>query len=42
MWANGIRRVMHENPQVPNYVDKDTRKYDFKIEPGLTLAIERW
>ncbi len=38
--GHGIGRVMHENPQVPNYVDKETRKYDFKIEPGLTLAIE--
>jgi methionyl aminopeptidase len=31
---------MHENPQVPNYVDKETRKHDFKLEPGLTLAVE--
>ena len=38
--GHGIGRVMHENPQVPNYVDKDTRKQDFKIEPGLTLAVE--
>jgi methionyl aminopeptidase len=38
--GHGIGRVMHENPQVPNYVDKETRKYDFKIEPGLTIAIE--
>lgn len=38
--GHGIGRVMHENPQVPNYVDKETRKQDFKLEPGLTLAIE--
>lgn len=38
--GHGIGRTMHENPQVPNYVDKETRKYDFKIEAGLTLAIE--
>jgi methionyl aminopeptidase len=38
--GHGIGRTMHENPQVPNYVDKDTRKVDFRIEPGLTLAIE--
>lgn len=38
--GHGIGRIMHENPQVPNYVDKDTRKLDFKIQPGLTLAIE--
>lgn len=38
--GHGIGRVMHENPQVPNYVDRETRKQDFKLEPGLTLAIE--
>jgi methionyl aminopeptidase len=38
--GHGIGRIMHETPQVPNYVDKDTGKYDFKLEPGLTLAIE--
>jgi len=31
---------MHENPQVPNYVDRETRKADFRLEPGLTLAVE--
>src|SRR3954453_1518880 len=25
---------------VPNYVDRETRKADFKLEPGLTLAVE--
>jgi methionyl aminopeptidase len=38
--GHGIGRIMHENPQVPNYVDRETRKADFKLEPGLTLAIE--
>jgi methionyl aminopeptidase len=38
--GHGIGRTMHENPQVPNYVDRETRKSDFKLEPGLTLAIE--
>lgn len=38
--GHGIGRVMHENPQVPNYVDRETRKADFKLEPGLTLAVE--
>ncbi|MBX9628658.1 MAG: type I methionyl aminopeptidase [Gemmataceae bacterium] len=38
--GHGIGRVMHENPQVPNYVDKETRKADFKLEPGITLAVE--
>jgi methionyl aminopeptidase len=38
--GHGIGRIMHENPQVPNYVDRETRKADFKLEPGLTLAVE--
>ncbi|MBM3980586.1 MAG: type I methionyl aminopeptidase [Planctomycetes bacterium] len=38
--GHGIGRIMHENPQVPNYVDRETRKNDFKLEPGLTLAVE--
>ena len=41
--GHGIGRVMHENPQVANYVPrsaKEARKQDFRIEPGLVLAIE--
>ncbi|MBY0512402.1 MAG: type I methionyl aminopeptidase, partial [Gemmataceae bacterium] len=38
--GHGIGRVMHESPQVPNYVDRETRKHDFKLEPGLTIAVE--
>jgi methionyl aminopeptidase len=38
--GHGIGRLMHENPQVPNYVDRETRKCDFRLEPGLTLAVE--
>ncbi len=38
--GHGIGRAMHEHPQVPNYVDRETRKQDFRIEPGLVLAIE--
>ena len=38
--GHGIGRHMHENPQVPNFVNKETRKNDFKLEPGLVLAIE--
>jgi methionyl aminopeptidase len=37
--GHGIGRVMHENPQVPSDVDRETRKADFKLEPGLTLAV---
>jgi methionyl aminopeptidase len=38
--GHGIGRTLHEGPQVPNYVTRDFRKYDFRIEPGLVLAIE--
>jgi methionyl aminopeptidase len=39
--GHGIGRTMHENPQVPNFVSRDTRtRNDFRLEPGLVLAIE--
>jgi methionyl aminopeptidase len=38
--GHGIGRKMHEDPQVPNYVSPQLMKQDFRIEPGLVLAIE--
>ncbi|MFN4259560.1 MAG: type I methionyl aminopeptidase [Gemmataceae bacterium] len=38
--GHGIGRVMHENPQVPNFVNRETRRADFPLEPGLVLAVE--
>jgi methionyl aminopeptidase len=38
--GHGIGRVMHENPQVPNFVSRDMRKHDFRLEEGLVLAVE--
>lgn len=38
--GHGIGRTMHENPQVPNFVGPDKSKTDFKLEPGLVLAVE--
>jgi methionyl aminopeptidase len=38
--GHGIGRIMHENPQVPNYVSRDMKKHDFRLEPGLVLAVE--
>ncbi len=38
--GHGIGRTMHENPQVPNFVNKDVRKHNFRIEQGLVLAVE--
>ena len=31
---------MHENPQVPNYSDREVKKHDFRLEEGLVLAVE--
>jgi methionyl aminopeptidase len=38
--GHGIGRLMHEPPQVPNYVNHDIRKNDFRLEPGLVIAVE--
>ncbi len=35
--GHGVGRSMHEEPQVPNYVDE---KSYHKLRPGMTLAIE--
>jgi methionyl aminopeptidase len=38
--GHGIGRIMHENPQVPNFVSREVRKHDFRLEEGLVLAVE--
>jgi methionyl aminopeptidase len=38
--GHGIGRIMHENPQVPNFVNRDVLKHDFRLEEGLVLAVE--
>jgi methionyl aminopeptidase len=38
--GHGIGRIMHENPQVPNFVSREFRKHDFRLEEGLVLAVE--
>src|SRR5207248_6957152 len=38
--GHGIGRTMHEDPQVANFVNREVRKYDFKLEEGLVLAVE--
>ncbi len=38
--GHGIGRVMHESPQVPNFVSPELRKQDFRLEDGLVLAVE--
>jgi methionyl aminopeptidase len=39
--GHGIGREMHEEPQVPNFDSPQFRRNgDFKLEPGLVIAIE--
>src|SRR5262249_7681967 len=38
--GHGIGRIMHEAPQVPNYVSHELKKNDFRLEPGLVIAVE--
>jgi methionyl aminopeptidase len=39
--GHGIGREMHEEPQVPNFLAKEfKRSGDFRVEPGLVIAIE--
>ena len=39
--GHGIGRQMHEDPQVPNYVNNHFRRNgDFRLVPGLVLAVE--
>jgi methionyl aminopeptidase len=38
--GHGIGRIMHENPQVPNFISKELKKHDFRLEEGLVLAVE--
>ncbi|HZF00422.1 MAG TPA: type I methionyl aminopeptidase [Methylomirabilota bacterium] len=35
--GHGVGRAVHEEPQVPNFVD---RKMNDKLKPGMTIAIE--
>lgn len=38
--GHGIGQEMHEEPQIPNYDDRRKRHSDFRLEPGMALAIE--
>ena len=37
--GHGIGRGMHEEPKVPNFVDRKLKKND-ELRPGLTIAVE--
>jgi len=39
MVGHGVGRSMHEEPQIPNFLDRP-RKRTEEIKPGMTLAIE--
>lgn len=38
--GHGIGREMHEPPQVPNFYSQRLEERDFKLQPGLVLAVE--
>ncbi len=38
--GHGIGQTMHEQPQVPNYVNRQLLKHDILLREGLVLAIE--
>ncbi|MFO0958474.1 MAG: type I methionyl aminopeptidase [Isosphaeraceae bacterium] len=38
--GHGIGRQMHEDPQVPNFVNAALKRNDIRLEPGTVLAIE--
>ncbi len=38
--GHGIGRIMHENPQVPNFVSREMKKHDFRLEEGVVIAVE--
>jgi methionyl aminopeptidase len=38
--GHGIGRNMHEDPKVPNFVAPEQLRGDFKLRPGMTLAVE--
>ncbi len=38
--GHGIGHTMHEDPKVPNFVTVHQFRGDFKLRPGMTLAVE--
>jgi len=38
--GHGVGRSMHEEPKVPNFVNAEQLRGDFKLRPGMTLAVE--
>ena len=38
--GHGVGRAMHEDPKVPNFVTQEHLRGDFRLRPGMTLAVE--
>ena len=38
--GHGIGHSIHEDPKVPNFVTPEQLRSDFKLRPGMTLAVE--
>jgi methionyl aminopeptidase len=38
--GHGVGHSIHEDPKVPNFVTPDQLRGDFKLRPGMTLAVE--
>lgn len=38
--GHGIGRLMHEDPKLPNYVDRDVLDHDVRLRKGMVLAVE--
>ncbi len=38
--GHGIGRRMHEEPSIPNYVDRTSRHRDHVLKPGMAICIE--
>jgi len=38
--GHGIGRNLHEEPQIPNYVERSNQRSNTLLKPGMTLAIE--
>lgn len=38
--GHGVGRSMHEDPKVPNFVTAEQSRGDFKLRPGMTIAVE--
>lgn len=38
--GHGVGRSMHEEPKIPNFFNQEQLKSDFRLRPGMTLAVE--